>query len=520
MSKNFPPLIQQMLLPDFYDHEVKQPIQLLQTHLSFVLLTGKYAYKVKKPVKFDFLDFSTLEKRYLFCKEELRLNQRLAPDLYLQVRPISKVGSVFVIAENNQESVEYAIQMRQFPQSHLFINLLNAGKLTEEHMVEIAKQLVAFHQLASTSEYISSFGSVKALKAVNDIHYKQTPRYIGVLQEQDLFEQTKAFTDSCLLKYSSLISERIEQGKVRECHGDIHLKNICVLNEKIQAFDCIEFNESFRNSDVLYDAAFLFMDLQFRGYYNLANLFLNTYLEHSGDYESVQLLPLFVCMRAYIRATVTSFLLDDKCISALERNSIKEEATAYYRLAWKCTQPRQGRLVLMSGISGTGKSMIARKIAQIFNAIHIRSDAVRKHIAGVNLMEKAQRLYSAEMTDQTYERLISLGILLTKQGFNVVLDAKFDRMRFRSSVIQKAEDSQITWQFLHCHAPLSVLRQRLSERLLSKDDISGATPEMLDSQKMQFEDFSPIETSNVLYINTSQKVDVQQIARNLLLNNI
>ncbi len=509
-----------MLLPDFYDHEVKRPIQLLQTHLSFVLLTGKYAYKIKKPVKFDFLDFSTLEKRYLFCKEELRLNQRLAPDLYLQVRTISKIGSVFVIGEDNREPVEYAIQMRQFPQSDLFINLLKAGKLTEEHMVEIAKHLVVFHQLASTSEYIASFGSLKALKAVTDIHYRQTHRYIGVLQEQELFEQTKAFTDACLLKYSSLISERIKEGKVRECHGDIHLKNICLFTEKIQIFDCIEFNELFRNNDVLYDLAFLFMDLQFRGYNDLANLFLNTYLEHSGDYESVQLLPLFVCMRAYIRATVTSFLLDDVGMSASERNSIKEEATAYYRLAWKCTHPRQGRLILMSGISGTGKSTIARKISQILNAIHIRSDAVRKHIAGINLMEKVQWLYSAEMTDKTYDRLISLGILLTKQGLNVVLDAKFDRMHFRSSVIQKAEDSQIIWQFLHCHAPLSLLRQRLQERLLSKDDISGATPEMLDSQKKQFEEFSPIERANVLYIDTCQKVDIQEIAKKILLNNI
>jgi len=321
MNTNLPSLIQQMLLPSFYNHEVTQPIELIQTHLSFVLLTGKYAYKVKKPVNFGFIDCSTLEKRYVFCKEELRLNQRLAPELYLKVISISKNGSAFLIAENNQEAVEYAVKMYQFPQSDLFIHLFHAGKMNENYIIEIAKQLVEFHRVAPTSEYISGFGSVTSLKTVIDNHYRQTPKYIGVVQEQEIFEQTKAFTDSYFLKYSSLISERAKQGKVKECHGDIHLKNICLFNEKIQIFDSIEFNESFRNSDVLYDMAFLFMDLNFREKNSLANLLLNTYLEYSGDYEGVQLLPLFTCMRAYIRATVTSFLIDDTSISSSTRGN-------------------------------------------------------------------------------------------------------------------------------------------------------------------------------------------------------
>ncbi|MEG4423669.1 MULTISPECIES: AAA family ATPase [unclassified Microcoleus] len=516
MNKYLPSLIQQMLLPSFYNHEVTPPIELIQTHLSFVLLTGKYAYKVKKPVNFGFIDCSTLEKRYVFCKEELRLNQRLAPELYLKVIPISKNGSAFMIAENNQEAVEYAVKMYQFPQSDLFINLFQAGKLTEDYIIEIAKKLVEFHRLAPTSEYIAGFGSVNSLKTVIEEHYHHTPKYIDVVQEQDLFEQTKAFTNSCFLKYSSLISERIQQGKVKECHGDIHLKNICLFEEKIQIFDSIEFNESFRNSDILYDIAFLFMDLNFRGKNSLANLFLNTYLEYSGDYEGVQLLPLFTCMRAYIRATVTSFLIDDTSISPSEKQLIKEESAAYYRFAWKSTQSHQGKLIVMSGISGTGKSTIARKLAQVLNAIHIRSDAVRKHIAGVSLMEKAQELYFVEMTEKTYTRLITLGLLLVNEGFNVILDAKFDRRGLRASLIQQAEKSQISWQLIHCDSPLGILRQRLQKRLLNEDDISGATPKMLDSQKLQFEEFSQTEMLSVMSIDTSQG-NIEQIVQDILM---
>jgi len=169
----------------------------------------------------------------------------------------------------------------------------------------------------------------------------------------------------------------------------------------------------------------------------------------------------------------------------------------------------------MSGISGTGKSTIARKIAQILNAIHIRSDAVRKHIAGVSLMERLQELYSVDITEKTYARLISLGILLAKQGFNVILDAKFDRRRFRSSLIQQAEDSQISWRFIHCNSPLGILRQRLQKRLLSEDDISGATPEMLESQKLQFEEFSQAEMLGVMPIDTSQG-NIEQIVQDIL----
>jgi len=501
-----------MSLPGFYTHEVSESIQVVQTHLSFVILTGKYAYKIKKDVNFGFADFSSLDKRKFFCDEELLLNQRLAPELYLRVAPIYQLGDLFTFSGDEQEVVEYAIQMKQFAQSNLFSRLVQRGELTEGHVISIARDLSRFHQCAEASEHISGFGSVEAMRTVADIHYEQACRYVGLVQDQDSFDQIRAFTDSFFSENSDLFSMRIASKKIRECHGDLHLNNICIFNGKTQIFDCLEFNEAFRNSDTFYDAAFLFMDLCFHQKHGIANLFLNSYLEFTGDYESAALLPLFACIRAYIRATVTAFLLDDPVASTSEEYSrIKSTATAYYRLALECSQPRQGRLFLMSGLSGTGKSTIAKDLAQRLEGIHLRSDAIRKHLAEVDLMSRDPTLYTLEMTNKTYDQLNSLGFFLVRRGFNVILDAKYDRANLRSSVLEEAERLGVPWSIVHCSAPLEVLRQRLIDRLASQDDISGATPEMLRSQEANFEDFTISEEKRTIHVDTTHTIELKTI---------
>ena len=303
---SLPPIIEQMLLPEFYDHPVTKPIQLLQTHISFVLLTGSYAYKVKKPMNFGFLDFSTLEKRKYFCEEELRLNRRLAPDLYLSVLPIIETDGKYHFDKTGTGTpVEYAIAMPEFAQEDLLIEMFTSGRLTADHVKQIGEQLAAFHQNALTNDHINSFGTMESVRAVANDNYASTESYIGIAQTQAQLDQTRNYTEQFFVENAALFSDRITKGKVRECHGDVHLKNICLYQDQIQIFDCIEFNEPFRNSDVLYDAAFLLMDLQARGRKDLANIFLNTYLERTGDYEGAVLLPLHCSMRAYIRAKVT-----------------------------------------------------------------------------------------------------------------------------------------------------------------------------------------------------------------------
>jgi aminoglycoside phosphotransferase family enzyme/predicted kinase len=489
---NLPPLITQMLSADFYPHPVTEPIALIQTHISFVLLTGKYAYKVKKPMNFGFLDFSTLEKRHFFCQEELRLNRRLAPDLYLQVLAISSNQDRFRFSENTEDAVEYAIQMLQFPQENLLINVFEQDKLTLAHVRDIGKQLAEFHAKAETNDHIASFGTAAGLKAVADDNYASTDKYIGLAQTQFQQDQTRAYTNQCFIENADLFSDRLAEGKIRECHGDLHLKNICLVDEQVQIFDCIEFNEPFRNTDVLYDASFLLMDLQYRGRRDLANAFLNTYLELTNDYKGVLLLPLFCSMRAYIRAKVTSFLLDDPNIPEPVKVDAQSEAAAYYTLAYQYTQPTIGKIFMMSGLSGSGKSTTAKALAAKIEAIHLRSDAIRKHLAGLDLMERGDdSLYTPEMTKKTYDQLLSIGILLANKGFSVILDAKYDRLNLRSEVINQAKAHQIPLEIIYCHADVDTLNQRLSDRTAANTDIADATPEILASQ--QFEEFTDSE---------------------------
>ncbi|AFY75221.1 hypothetical protein Syn7502_03367 [Synechococcus sp. PCC 7502] len=490
-----PPLITQMLSSDFYPHPVTEPIALIQTHISFVLLTGKYAYKVKKPMNFGFLDFSTLEKRHFFCQEELRLNRRLAPNLYLQVLAITTDQDRFKFAENPDNAVEYAIQMVQFPQENLLINLFEEGKLTLDHVRDIGKQLAEFHASAETNDHIASFGTAAGLKAVADDNYACTDKYLGLAQTQTQLDQTRAYTDQCFIDNADLFSDRIAQGKIRECHGDLHLKNICLFDQKVQIFDCIEFNEPFRNTDVLYDASFLLMDLQYRGRKDLANAFLNTYLELTNDYKGAVLLPLFCSMRAYIRAKVTSFLLDDPNIPESVKLQAQQEAAAYYTLAYQYTLLTVGKIFMMSGLSGSGKTTAARALAQKIEAIHLihlRSDAIRKHLAGIDLMQRGDsELYTPEMTQRTYAELLNLGILLASKGFQVILDAKYDRQGLRSAVIEQAKAHNINLEIIYCTADVETLNQRLGDRIKANSDIADATPEILASQR--FEEFTDAE---------------------------
>jgi uncharacterized protein len=516
MNPALPEIVQQMLQASFYDHEVIGDVQLIQTHISFVLLTGKFAYKLKKPVNFGFLDFSTLDRRQFFCNEELRLNRRLAPELYLEVLPIYQNLSDYSFAKKG-EIADYTVKMQQFDQSDLLINLFEADKLTEAQVIDIGKQLAKFHSTAETNAHISSFGSAEAVRQVAAENYQSTSKYIGIAQTQTQYEQTVAYTEKFFAENTQLFSDRQQQGKIKECHGDLHLKNICLYQGKVQIFDCIEFNEPFRNGDVVYDAAFLAMDLEFRGRPDLANLFLNTYIEQTGEYEALQLMPLYLSMRAYIRAKVTSFLLDDPGIPAEVKESAKTEAAAYYRKAWQYTQPQKGSLIVMCGLSGSGKSTIARTLAQKLNAIQIRSDAVRKHLAGIELSDRGKpEIYSEEMTTKTYKAMLGYGVLLAKAGFTVILDAKFDRLNWRTEAFELAKGqfkvgAEIPLMLLHCLADTETLTQRLNDRATNNSDIADATADLIPTQQANFEPFTIEELNFLITVDTREAIDWERL---------
>ncbi len=498
---NLPKLIQQMLLPDFYPHPVTIPIESIQTHASVVLLTGDFAYKLKKPVNFGFLDYSTVTNRQHFCEEELRLNQRGAKELYLAVLAISKQGDRYQFGERG-EIVDYAVKMVQFPQSALLSNLFESGQITSDDLEEMGRVVAQFHAEAQTSEYISSFGTVaKILQSIDD-NYRQTEKYIGRSQTQQQYTETKAYTDRFLLEYEQLFLDRIAGGFIRECHGDLHLRNVCRWHNKILLFDCIEFNEPFRFVDTMYDVAFAVMDLEARGRKDLANRFLNTYIEQTGDWTGVQVLPMYLSRQAYVRAKVTSFLLDDAGISSEDRLKAAKTAGDYYHQAWSYTRPRQGRIILLSGLSGSGKSTLGKQIAESLCGVQIRSDAVRKYLGGIPLLTRGDdSLYTPEMTARTYQEVLVLGSKLAAQGFTVILDAKYDRQSLRTAVIDLAQSEGIQLDIIYCNVPESVLIDRLAQRT---GDIADATVDLLASQQAAWEDFSPIEAKYVTRIDTTE----------------
>lgn len=523
---SLPPLIQQMLKPEFYPHPVmaptaptqaatKQepeefypadatPVVLLQTHISYVLLTGEFAYKIKKPLNFGFLDYSTLEQRQHFCQEELRLNQRSAAELYLEVVPITQTGDRFELGGAGTP-VEYAVKMRQFPQETLLTALYDRGELTEALLAELAKVLADFHQIAATSDYIRSFGEVAQIRQAIDENYDQTEKYVGGPQTQAQLDQTRASTDRLFAEQQDIFANRVAGDRIRECHGDVHLRNIAYWQDHLWLFDCIEFNESFRFVDVIFDVAYIVMDLDARDRPDLSNSFLNAYLEQTGDWEGLQVLPLYLSRQSYVRAKVTSFLLDDPTVSATAKQEATQTAARYYRLAWEYTQSQSGRLLLMAGLSGSGKSTTARYLASQLKAIHIRSDAARKHLAGIPITQRGSDvIYTPEMTQKTYDRLLKLGTALAAAGYTVILDAKYDRQVFRQAAIAQATAQHLPLQIIACHAPLEVLEARLNQRV---GDIADATAELLPQQTM--EPFDAAEQPFVISVDTTQAIAAQ-----------
>lgn len=505
-----PPLIEAMLEPSFYPHTVSGPVHVVQTHISYVVLTGDYAYKIKKPVDLGFLDFSSLDKRRHYCREELRLNKLFAPALYLEVVQIVSLngGYRFAPPRAEDDAVEYALKMKQFDERQLLINVFERGELTEERIVEIATKLAALHRTSLTNESIAKYGRPESVAAMAGENYEHVRPFLGTTQDAEQFKETKAFTDMFIRENGAIFERRIAEGMIRECHGDLHLNNICIYNGRIEFFDRIEFTDLFKNIDVIYDLAFLMMDLQYRGRKDFANILLNTYLERTGDYEGALLLPLYLSMRAYVRGKVNSILQDDEHLDAEERKTAIEEAKAYFKHAWEYTRPRRGAVLCISGLSGSGKSTIARGLAQPLDAIYLRSDAVRKHLAGIPLDETDESLYTEDMTRRTYSELTRMGMRLADEGCTVILDAKFDRLKERKETIESAKERRLPLKFLLCSTDLKTMKQRLRDRT---GDVSDATSDLVDQQATEFEAFSEAERALTIEVDTTHPPNYERL---------
>lgn len=322
-------VVEALLKTDSYPEETNK-IELIQTHISFVFVTDNFVYKVKKAVNFGFLDFSTLENRYLYCRKELEINRRLCPQIYLEVVPLNQKIKIKIKGEG--KIIEYALKMKRLPQERIMTLLLKEGKVYKETIDEIAKVISQFHVNAQTNLEISQFGTIKIIKTNWDENFSQTTKYIDQTIPKITFEFIQTKINTFIEKNRALFEDRIANNRIRDCHGDLHSGNI-FITDQICIFDAIEFNDRFRYSDIAADVAFLSMDLDFQQRPDLSNYFLERYLVYSQDKKLMQLLTFYKCYRAYVRGKVISFKLNDTNIKQTEKTSAIKDAQAYFKLA-------------------------------------------------------------------------------------------------------------------------------------------------------------------------------------------
>jgi aminoglycoside phosphotransferase family enzyme len=325
-----PSTVGALLKSQAYPHK-PQKIELVQTQMSFIFLTGEYVYKIKKPVNLGYLDYTTLEKRHFFCQQELNLNKRLCPSAYLAVVPIVEEKTGLRI-EGRGKAIEYAVKMKQLPQDRMMDVLLPRGKVNPEMVAKVAGKLVDFHERAETNQRIAAFGRLDVIRQNTDENFAQTEKYIGISITAEEYQHIKNYTDNFIDSNASLFDKRVTEGKIRDCHGDLHAAHVCFTDD-ICIYDCIEFNDRFRYSDVASEIAFLAMDLDRYQQAGLSRHLVNIYVGLSHDEELLKLLDFYKCYRAYVRGKVESFKLDDPYIPEIEKAKVLTAAQSYFQLA-------------------------------------------------------------------------------------------------------------------------------------------------------------------------------------------
>ncbi|WMP16481.1 bifunctional aminoglycoside phosphotransferase/ATP-binding protein [Thiothrix lacustris] len=466
--------------PAFYPHTTYN-IQVIHTHISTVFLTGKFAYKIKKPVNFGFLDFSQLADRQHFCQEELRLNRRFAPKLYLDVVPILLVDGLYQLgsttAKTSQNIVEYAVKMRQFDPSQQLDCLLSANLLPLEWMDELATRLAQFHQQADIAPTNREWGLPENIFSPMQQNFISLRQH---LHEEDLLEQLAPLEHWTQQTYSQQYDQllyRQKNGGIRACHGDLHLGNIALIDAEITFFDGIEFNEALRWIDTASDIAFLLMDLDDRSKPAWAHRLLNAWLAESGDYATLPLLNFYQVYRAMVRAKVHALRLS-QLEDAAERSASLQQCARYLTLAESYTHTRQPKLLITHGLSGSGKSWACRQVVEQLGCIQLRSDVERKrHYSG-----SEQHLYSADMNARTYDRLAELTTLALHSGYSVVVDATFLQQEQRQRFQQLANDKQVAFLILHFEATPAQLESNILQRQQAGNDASDADIAVLHQQ--------------------------------------
>ena len=492
--------------PDFYPHPVSA-IQVEETHISKVFLTGKFVYKIKKPVDFGFLDYTTLEKRHYYCKQEVLLNNRLSEDVYLDVVPVTEERTGYVL-DGSGEPVEYAVKMRQLAKERTMLHLLRRGDFSPKMLRDLVQILVRFYEKTDKGPAIDVMGSRELIWVNIEEDFVQTNPFVSTVLDKVQFSDVHRRVRNFLNTRAELFDRRVKSGCIRDCHGDLRLGHI-YFTDSLSIIDCIEFNDRFRYGDVASDLAFLAMDLDYNGFAQIGQELLAEYARSADDTDIFLLVDFYKCYRAHVRCKVECLRYGAGDLSAPEAALAKARARSYFELAWKYADTFSSQTMwIVCGLSGSGKSTIAAELGKLMNLKCYRSDVVRKRLFGLSPEEQVvvpfgESIYTPTASEKTYEKLLLEGQKHLSRGRSVILDATFGRLQHRKLARSLAEEMEANVIFIECRCEQALLRQRLTSREEQKS-VSDARLQHLDAQSRAFEPFDELGDSIHLPIGTEQ----------------
>ncbi len=505
-------LIHALQDPQRYDHPVTD-FTLYETHISWVLLTGEFAYKIKKPMDFGFLDFSTLARRKHFCNEEVRLNRRLAPDLYLDVLPITGSPQDPHLGGDG-EAFEYAIRMRQFDPHQMLNELHDKGRLQEAHMDELADQMANFHATLPATQ--GELGMPAVVRADTEENFQQIRPLLESSAQRDQLDRLAAWSRETFERLEPHLARRHQEGHIRECHGDLHLGNITLYRGRVTVFDCIEFNEGLRWIDTSNDLAFLLMDLEHRGAPQLANRVLNRYLQLSGDFDCLPLLDFYKAYRATVRAKIALLTRGNPDLSDKDKQLLLDRYQSYIDVAEGYSSPRNRYLLVTTGVSGSGKSWLSQRLAESLNLVWLRSDVERKRLFDLKPLTNSHDqpgldIYTREATCETYRRLAGLAADALAAGYPVIVDSAALHREERDQLIGAAA-RDLPYLMLACTAPETQRRHWLRTRAEAGSDPSEADERIMERQQAAAAPLDETERAYSLVVDTAAEGVANEVA--------
>jgi aminoglycoside phosphotransferase family enzyme/predicted kinase len=500
-------LLEKLLNPRCYPHPVKK-VRLIETHISWVLLAGRYAYKIKKSLDLGFLNYASLASRRYYCEEEVRLNRRLAPQIYLDTVPIG--GNPPTPSPGSLPALEYAVLMRRFPFSRQFDRLVARDKLTPQHIDNLSATLAHFHIGLSADTSASGFGSSSQVQSAASQAIDRLEALLANSEEETGIPPMRQAIEAEYARCKGRMEYRRARGFVRECHGDLHLGNIVLLGGQAVPFDGIEFEPSLRWIDVMNEIAFPVMDLLHYQRSDLAFRFLNAYLEETGDYEGVSLLRFYVAYRAAVRAMVGAARGAQPSLPQGARKKKLAECHGLIALAEKCLTRRQPALIITHGLPGSGKTTFSQAALERLQAIRIRSDVERKRLHGLPPLARsspqADNLYGAAATERTFARLHVLARELLSAGMPVIVDAAFLQREEREQFRRLAHERKIPFTIASMKTSVGTMRERIVQREIKSNDASEAGLAVLELLRKKQEKLSPREQACAIEFDNEEDV--------------